>query len=312
MPDRFDFRPWARRLKFFRFVRTGHPNDGDELRVALRCSTQGESNELQKSLRGMDGLIEGMRPDVRFNPPVFELTVYGNNKEDPYSIGERDCELAIRVEALLEPLRHRIIDPPEDSSRCLCPKYHPDYFAALDSLEPAPSQAVAAREATSAFDEELRRNWVSSALLEALHRAYADDAATPSSWLTSVLQRMQDSIQQGHTLLVDERLSTSNELLGWVRWHFPKKAEDIWVREFHEQLRSRKTVTRDMLHHLQQLHATGQPEAQGKVDSMLRIIQDTLQQSGAVSVHGKQDRVLRTQVEFYTWAAEHFPPASPK
>jgi hypothetical protein len=163
---------------------------------------------------------------------------------------------------------------------------------------------------TNNFEAELSRHQVSFALLEALQRAYQDNNPTSDGWMLSVLHRVQDSIHGGHPVLVGEQLRTQDEFLGWTARHFPNVSEELRTRKFQEHLRSTKTMTREMLQQLQALHTARTPEAQSRLDALLRIIQDTLQQSGGLSVHG-QDARLWTQLDFYAWAAQHFPPPSP-
>ncbi|MDO3408150.1 hypothetical protein QWJ34_00065 [Saccharibacillus sp. CPCC 101409] len=35
---------------------------------------------------------------------------------------------AERLEPLLNPLKDRLIDPPQDDRNCICPGYHPELF----------------------------------------------------------------------------------------------------------------------------------------------------------------------------------------
>ena len=159
---------WALSLEYFRYCRAygGHANDGDELKVALRYSSEGELRSLCEMMRIP---LEEMPPDaprpvtgvsyrgdefakflsyvdnfphirqpgqVSLNgvscfawiyPRKIELSIA--DASDPYEVTPRCVEGARAIEPLLRRLSGSIDDPPRDNKHCICPKYYPGVWA---------------------------------------------------------------------------------------------------------------------------------------------------------------------------------------
>jgi len=161
---------WASQLKYFRFVRARNDHGGtpDEILLLLRYNGQEDLIKLFDSLEikfqqfseeppqpephktysgqefskfpslipgtkwieqplhqvinGKFWIINGYKDRVKFivvGPP-----------EKHWQITKTEFENAKQFETLFENHVHRIIDPPEDSKHCICPKYYPQYWAA--------------------------------------------------------------------------------------------------------------------------------------------------------------------------------------
>lgn len=171
--SRAELRAWGNALRFFRFCRAigGHANDGDSLETALGFRDLEELHALCKELgfsltplppdepqlvvgRSYSGAelakfrtaihdypsweapgrkeIGGVTVSLSVNGGKLYLTLYG--EDDPYEVTEADVERARRVEAVLEPLAHAIVDPPIESERCLSPSRYPAFFAGSTTL----------------------------------------------------------------------------------------------------------------------------------------------------------------------------------
>ena len=141
-------------LSTFRFCRAigGHANDGDELVAALRYSSSDdlgalattlgitlrraswlrlkEANEVPDAPHWQQPLpqsLGGVPLLLHARSGLLEICIAGA-EGDPYSVTGLDVERARAVEVLLAPVRDRVVDPPRDTSRCLCPKYYPSIF----------------------------------------------------------------------------------------------------------------------------------------------------------------------------------------
>lgn len=167
--SRAELATWAPSLRYFRYCRAygGHANDGDELKVALRCETE-EAFRLVCSSLGVT--LEHMEPNApRPIPGVSyrgdeyakfasfvtqwphlkqpghlvlndakcflwvhstwsELTIVDSSH--PYEVTRRCIEGAAAVEPLIEKIVHAVIDPPRDNKHCVCPKFYPELWAA--------------------------------------------------------------------------------------------------------------------------------------------------------------------------------------
>ncbi len=145
---------WARTLSIFRFCGAigGHANDGDQLMAGLRYSSSDDLADLAAALGITLWRVPWLRlndanqiPDApRWQQPdrqslggvsVFVYAEHGilniciaGAAGDPYSVTQADVDQARIVERLLEPVRHRVVDPPRDNPRCICPKYYPSIF----------------------------------------------------------------------------------------------------------------------------------------------------------------------------------------
>jgi len=172
--SRAELREWGNALHFFRFCRAfgGHANDGDTLEAALAFR---DLDELHTLCRGLGFALTPLPPDEpqpvrgqpyahadwsKFRRPISEfplweqpgarviagtevsLSVHGGRLNltlfgaEPYEIMEADVENAKRVEAVLAPLAHAIVDPPTDSDLCFSPKRYPAFFAGATTLFP--------------------------------------------------------------------------------------------------------------------------------------------------------------------------------
>lgn len=161
-------RAWARSLSLFRFVRAigGHANDSDSLDVLFAVGSveallgflegAGVKPEVYSSappqpvvgrpytageMAGFPSLIPGTcwiaQPghcSVSGVPVFLWCRLRGSGWSITISLGTEyevtaaDVGNAARLEPLLRDLPAQRIDPPTDSERCLCPKYHPELF----------------------------------------------------------------------------------------------------------------------------------------------------------------------------------------
>lgn len=134
---------WARRLRWFRFVHAvgGHANDGDQLSLVLRYADPDDLRGLLREL-GVEtpgwNTVAGARVFV-YVAGGLELVM--NDTADPYSVTANTVVEAERVEQMIEAhpaLWSRVVDPPVDHPRCICPKYHPRVFEGLPPRGAAP------------------------------------------------------------------------------------------------------------------------------------------------------------------------------
>lgn len=136
----------AERLQYFRFIDGaggGHANEADELEVALGYSSREDLASLLNAL-GQDGKqlsfdmhnlqggnslflgwIEVYGEKVAVTIEASRITLsFGTN----FEVTDADIEKAARLESQLVAHNERIIDPPRDSPRCLCPLRYPEIF----------------------------------------------------------------------------------------------------------------------------------------------------------------------------------------
>lgn len=73
----------------------------------------------------------------------LELTVFDEQRE--YDMTESAVESARRVETVLESVANRLIDPPIEDKRCVCPQFYPEYWGI------APPEKIAAEERPDLF-----------------------------------------------------------------------------------------------------------------------------------------------------------------
>jgi hypothetical protein len=159
--SRAELEDWARRMRFFRFCRAigGHANDGDQLLVAVRITSESDlvavASALGIALRELPAdapvpqpgrayrgdemaafrtridahprfeqpghvTLAGARCFAWVHPGRLEIALAGADG-DPYEVTERDVENALALEPLLSPLADRIIDPPCEGDRCVLP-----------------------------------------------------------------------------------------------------------------------------------------------------------------------------------------------
>lgn len=156
-------RAWAARLRLFRFVHAvgGHANDADELVVAFACPSTGDLRRFLAEL-GVPLVEYDQRPPqpesgVGYRADQFErfpslirgtewiaqpghcmiagqkafCWVAGGRLTlslGDYTVTESHVRAAEAIETVLAGTSLEVIDPPADSERCICPKYHPEYF----------------------------------------------------------------------------------------------------------------------------------------------------------------------------------------
>lgn len=159
---------WAVSLRYFRFCRAfgGHAGDGDQLRVALAVDSRDDLETILAALgipltilpadeprpvagqsytgaeyaRFRDAI--GRFPDVAQPSHVRlagekafawvgsdRLTVSISDEDDIWSVTDAAVEVARRVEPMIDPIAHRVIDPPGNDRHCICPTYYPDFWA---------------------------------------------------------------------------------------------------------------------------------------------------------------------------------------
>ena len=159
---------WALSLRFFRYCRAhgGHANDGDRLLIALGV---GDRADLERKFEGLGIPLKVLpedeptpvpgrsyrgdeyakfRPRIKQYPEIQQpghvrlsgvaahawverdrLAISIANEADPYEVTEAAVSGAGRVELLIAQLAEAVIDPPEDTRHCICPKYYPELWA---------------------------------------------------------------------------------------------------------------------------------------------------------------------------------------
>lgn len=157
---------WIAQLRFFRLVH-GHGTHAatpDHLAVRLRYRSP---DDLQRLCRGLGVSLEPYDPALRPEPgrgyshaefeelqeeipdaPEWAQPGLVRIAESPaglfaengalrialscarleWGVDALDVEHAVQIEARLERLRDAIEDPPEDSPRCICPRYYPELW----------------------------------------------------------------------------------------------------------------------------------------------------------------------------------------
>jgi hypothetical protein len=170
---------WARSLKFFRFCAgfaSGHYEEGERLLVAIKVDSEPDLVEVLNRL-GLP--VERIFPDTplldtsvgytiqeaaKYPVPIPEFPGVGQprhvriagakafawvavgrlqldvmDEEQWYRVTDASVRAAQRVEPLLAPLAHRLIQPPLNDPRCICPEFYPHYWG----LGPAPADEAA-------------------------------------------------------------------------------------------------------------------------------------------------------------------------
>lgn len=157
-------RQWAKRLSMFRFVRDlgGHAADGDSLHVVFAYKTTedlfrffdylglklrthderppqpepGKSYPMHEfdafpSLIPKTEWIEQPRHCTISGHPVFGWCAGGKIKLSlgaNWQVDDSHVVIAEQLEPILKSAPLPWVDPPVDDRRCVCPKYHPDFF----------------------------------------------------------------------------------------------------------------------------------------------------------------------------------------
>ena len=148
---------WARRLKYFRFVKAdgGHGSSPDKILLSLKYNGQDDLIKLfenlginyqqykkrpikpELSLIPKTEWIEQPKHQVFNNINLFvwgyeeniEFSITGSS-ENKWKITVAEFENAESLETLFENYVQRLIDPPQDTKHCLCPKHYPQYWPA--------------------------------------------------------------------------------------------------------------------------------------------------------------------------------------
>ncbi|MEU7893312.1 hypothetical protein AB0B45_10630 [Nonomuraea sp. NPDC049152] len=163
-----ELRAWATSLAYFRFCRAygGHANDGDRLLVSLRTETEADLLAVMSALglaavrlpadnpRPVEGVGYSAAEFAAFVPPMPRfphfaqpghvliagrpahvwsaaetLSLSLNDERDVYEVTDATVESAKVIERLLAPVAARVVDPPQDSRHCVCPRYYPEFWA---------------------------------------------------------------------------------------------------------------------------------------------------------------------------------------
>jgi hypothetical protein len=159
---------WAVSLRYFRFCRAvgGHAGDGDQLRVALAVNSRDDLETVLAALgipltilppdepRPVAGQSDTGEEYARFRDPIDRfpdiaqpshvriaggkafawvyrgrLTVSISDEDDIWSVSDAAVEVARRVEPVIDPIAHHVIDPPEHDHHCVCPTHYPQFWA---------------------------------------------------------------------------------------------------------------------------------------------------------------------------------------
>ena len=156
---------WVKQLRYFRFVHAlgGRAEDADELKVVFQYRSVEELKQICLSL-GIEWIEHTRKPSspapgvgypgdeyARLFPPLIAGTtwieqlggcqiaeqsvfVWCKDGQMCLSIGGRDgvsdadVVSATLVERVLDTITLSRVEPPIDDPRCICPKYHPEYF----------------------------------------------------------------------------------------------------------------------------------------------------------------------------------------
>lgn len=147
-PSRAALIAWGQRLRYFRFCKAigGFAQDGDQLRVALRCTSTADLRGLLAQL-GLPPLAQQdayRRPLARHVQlagerafltidwePAPQITLSVADTDNPYDVTTSAVAAAATIEKLLVAYEARLIDPPMASIYCVCPTYYPDLWADL-------------------------------------------------------------------------------------------------------------------------------------------------------------------------------------
>ncbi len=150
-------RDWATRLHLFRYCirQGGHANDGDVLLVAYRYDSVEKLKEffcfLKIPLHHLDKPPTGRVDEPDAIPGTKWIQQPGHSKiigfdvfiwcyadtieinlanpVKPYEVEESDVCNAEEIEKVLMNAPLEAVDPPLDYARCVCPKWHPEYFS---------------------------------------------------------------------------------------------------------------------------------------------------------------------------------------
>lgn len=164
-----DVNRWAREMRYFRFTYAhgGHANDADTVSVALRYVDQPDLLTLLRAL-DIEPIVHTVMPPQPEAGRSYRMDVYAaflplvprtqwvqqprrqvidgapvfvwcdghtcqielqTELDNGYSVAEADIANALALEPRIATLAERWSDPPNDTPRCICPKYHPAVWA---------------------------------------------------------------------------------------------------------------------------------------------------------------------------------------
>ena len=150
-----ELRAWARRLRYFRFVRGsggGMDDHGDCLCVALRAPSRRDVDVILAQLVATaDPPFAGDGDtdvgDAAAPAPASSTTIciadvrlvgyyaYGRlelslaDQTDPWRVTESAVAIAEALEPLFDALAEQLIDPPRGDRHSVCPKFYPSFWA---------------------------------------------------------------------------------------------------------------------------------------------------------------------------------------
>ena len=160
---------WAVTLPRFRFVKAygGFAGDGDALRVAFRTGSEAEVLEVLERLgvavvrypvgtpQPKAGMALTPEEFAKYPSLVYAYPTLGQpgwtqvmgeavnvwvgrdrvqlDVADPvnrWTVSDEAMRMAQRLEPIVENLAARVIEPPQESRHCVCPRYYPELFEA--------------------------------------------------------------------------------------------------------------------------------------------------------------------------------------
>jgi hypothetical protein len=117
---------FTKELKQFRFVAAfgGQANDADTLQIKISTLDTFSKEKFEKFLS------ENLKriPFLFYDNNTLSFSISGSKNGDPYILDEEDMIVAKKIEEYLLKNKIEVLDPPQDSWHCFCPKYYPDVF----------------------------------------------------------------------------------------------------------------------------------------------------------------------------------------
>ena len=166
--SREELASWARRLRYFRFLRDpgGASAGGDSLEVRFQVEEQADLERICRTIGLPLEKIDPQRPTLQpgksytsdeyaaledpippfpayrqlkwthiHEIPVFayvsnngKLQISVNQPDSIWDVNETAVQNAETLELLLDSVAASIIDPPQDNDHCICPKYYPEFW----------------------------------------------------------------------------------------------------------------------------------------------------------------------------------------
>lgn len=126
---------WVVSLRFFRFKRAsgGLLNDGDVLKVRLRCTDAATQANLFKQLgvpvdTTLPALIQINGVTVSAVEVPYAIVLMISDVDDPYIVTDAAVTAAQQVEKALLAVADSLIDPPDITINCICPQRYPEFW----------------------------------------------------------------------------------------------------------------------------------------------------------------------------------------